>query len=87
MRKTELMSEQYFNELLGGPGRAMCIAAGNSGGQTIHAYSTLGPSSGDYDDINNTPVVAFWAYPSEGTGYGFSAIQFWYPAGSSIQTE
>jgi|GEM_PF-525255 len=77
--------EQFLSDLLGGPGRAMCIAAGNSGGQTIHAYSTLGASSGDYDDINNTPVLAFWAYPSEGIGYGFSAIQLWYPAGSSIQ--
>ncbi len=76
-------SEQYLNGLMGPAGRVLCIAAGNSGGQTIHAFSTLAQDTGDGNSLDDTPVVAFWAYPYQGLRVDTSVVELWYPAAST----
>lgn len=77
--------ELFLNGLLSQPGRALCIAAGNSGGQPIHAFSTLVAGTGDGNNLDDLPVVAFWAYPIQGFSVSTSVVELWYPAGSSVQ--
>jgi subtilisin family serine protease len=77
--------EQYYDSLLGGPGKCITIAAANSGGQTIHAFSTLDSNTGSGGSIDDTPVVAFWAYPIQGMQIPLAEVEFYYPAGQSIQ--
>lgn len=75
--------EVFYDGLLGNPGEALIIAAGNSGGQTIHSFSTLVQETGPGNSLNDTPVLAFSAYP--GTGIGVSAVEIWYPGNQSIE--
>ncbi|MBE7557997.1 S8 family serine peptidase [bacterium] len=78
-------AEQYLSNLMGPAGRVLCIAIGNSGGQTIHAFSTLVQETGDGSNLDDTPVMVFWAYPVQGMNIGVSVVELWYPAGQNVQ--
>jgi minor extracellular serine protease Vpr len=66
--------EQALGSLTG-PGRIIVVAAGNSGGQNIHAsYAAQGD---DYD----TALETLWAISNGATA---SAVDLWYPGGTSI---
>ena len=79
--------EQNLSNLVATPGRAFCIAAGNSGEQPIHAMSTLIQDTGTGDSLDDTPVLAFWAYPADvgQVQFRFSVVEFFYPAGSNLE--